>query len=162
MPKRRLFRPRRLTALLALLVLMATTWPAWAHAELVSSRPAPGESVPATFRQLRLTFNEPLNDSSQVAIFGEAFQAVAGVTSAVDGPDLLVTLAAALPVGTYTVQWTAVGADLHPVEGTYQFAVVPPLGAGWGPRIVFISGLVIGSLALAALVILARVRRRRV
>ncbi|MET0238531.1 MAG: copper resistance protein CopC, partial [Sphingobium sp.] len=40
-----------------------------------------------------------------------------------DGKTLTVTLPRALPVGTYKLDWHAVTADTHRIEGSYAFSV---------------------------------------
>jgi methionine-rich copper-binding protein CopC len=156
---RRASRPAA-ALVLALLTSLAVAWPVWAHAELLSSEPAPGATVPAGLRTLTLTFNEPVAEGSQVVVYAEQFQPVAGVTNSAAGPVLTAHLDSGLGQGLYTVQWRAVGTDGHPVEGSYQFGVSAPFGAGMGPRIVFFTGLIVGTLSLVALVILTRMRRR--
>ncbi len=151
---------RALALLLALAALGLAALPALAHADLVSSEPAAGATVPAGLNELRLTFSEPVGPGSGVVLFAEEFQPVAGVTSTTDGEVLNAVWALALGEGTYTVQWTAVSLDGHPVQGSYQFGVSAPIGAGLGPSIVFASSLIIGTLSLLALVVLARLRRR--
>jgi methionine-rich copper-binding protein CopC len=146
----------------ALAALCILSGPVLAHAELLSSQPAAGSTVPAGLAALTLTFSEPLGPGSGLVVFASQFQTVAGVTSTVAGPVLSAAIAPPLAQGTYTVQWTAVSTDGHPVQGTYQFAVsAPAFGAGLGPRIAFLSSLVLGTLALAAIAVLAIFRRRR-
>jgi hypothetical protein len=70
-----------------------------------------------------LTFDEPLSHGSQIVLYAEAFQVVGGVETRLDGDRMVGQLAAPLGPGTYTVQWTAVGADGHPAQGSYQFGV---------------------------------------
>jgi methionine-rich copper-binding protein CopC len=159
---RRLAARRGPALLLALVAVFMLAWPVLAHADLVSSVPAAGSTVPARLGDLTLTFSEPLGAGSGVVIFAEQFQTVAGVTSTIDGPVLSAAIAPPLEQGTYTVQWTAVSTDGHPVEGSYQFAVsAPAFGAGLGPRIAFLSSLIFGTLALAVVALLAVFRRRR-
>lgn len=152
---------RRLAVLLALMAAgLSVAVPAWAHAELVSSEPAPGATVPVGLSLITLTFREPIAEGSQVTLYADQFQTVAGVTSAVDGTVLRASLAAGLDAGLYTVQWRAVSVDGDPVEGSYQFAVSPPFGAGLGPRIVFGTGLIVGTVLLVGLIVYARRKRR--
>ncbi len=150
-------RTAALVTLLLWLALAAT--PALAHATLVSSEPAAGTTVSDRLRGITLTFDEPLGAGSHVDLYSGAFQAVAGVTSSVDGPVLRAALAAPLAPGNYTVQWTAVSADGHSAEGSYQFAVAPSLGSGQGALITLVAGV---GIALACILfIVAMVRRRR-
>jgi methionine-rich copper-binding protein CopC len=146
-------------ALLAALLLAAAAVPVGAHAELLASEPAAGATVPAGLREMTLTFSEPIGEGSQVVVYAEQFEAVAGVVSGVEGPVLHVLFTSALGEGVYTVQWTAVGTDGHPVEGTYQFAVSASFGAGMGPQIALAVSLAVGLLALAAIVVLSRRKR---
>jgi hypothetical protein len=56
-------------------------------------------------------------------VYGEGFQAVAGISPQVEGNVLIAALASPLTAGAYTVQWKAVTGDGHSVEGSYQFGV---------------------------------------
>lgn len=154
------FQRPSVALLLATVLACTLALPVWAHAELVSSEPAAGATVPSGLRQLSLTFNEDLSPGSQLVVYADQFAPVPGVTSTVDGPVLRAEFAAALREGVYTVQWTAVGSDGHPVAGSYQFAIAPPFGAGLGPRIIFYTTFIVGFLALGAVLLLARRRRK--
>lgn len=145
--------------LLLALWLAAAAVPAWGHAELISSEPAAGATVPAGLREMTLTFSEPIRADSQVVVYAEQFEAVPGVVSGVEGAVLHVLFTSALGEGVYTVQWTAMSEDGHPVQGSYQFAVSPAFGAGLGPQIVFGLSIGIGLLALGAVLVLSRRKR---
>lgn len=109
-------------ALLASLLGAST---AFAHAHLKSSTPAPDSTVTAP-ADLRLSFSEGVEatftkvslskDGTEVAIKGLE-------TPDADKKTLVVTPAAPLAAGTYTVQWNAVSVDTHKSEGTYSFKV---------------------------------------
>lgn len=144
---------------LALAALLVITLPVWAHTELVSTEPAAGATVPAGLRELSLTFNEDIDPASRLVVYAEEFQAVSGVSTGVEGAVLHALFTSALGEGVYTVQWTAIGTDGHPVEGSYQFAVSPALGTGRGPLIIFALSLVGGVLALGVVVLLTRYQR---
>jgi methionine-rich copper-binding protein CopC len=94
-----------------------------AHSELVRSQPAAGSTAPAGLRELVLEFNEPIGGGSTLTIFAGTFSPTAGVETSVEGQVLTARLAEPLPAGTYTVEWRVIGADGHPVQGSYQFAV---------------------------------------
>lgn len=121
---RRLARGAAMLALALGLALGAK--PALAHTELQRAEPAPGSTVPPGLAAIVLEFNEPLAPGSTVTLYGAAFSVVAGVETRVEGAVLTAALREALPAGTYTVEWTAVGLDGHPVQGSYQFAVSGP------------------------------------
>jgi hypothetical protein len=97
---------------------------AQAHAQLVVADPAVNGSVaaPAT---ITLQFNETLE--ARVSSF--RLTDVDGKEIAVmpaqrpDNKSLAAKPAAPLASGLYTVSWTAVGGDGHPMKGTYSFTV---------------------------------------
>ena len=104
--------------------LMFVATQAEAHAALKSANPAPNAAgaAPAT---IQLHFSEALEmkvssfkltniDGAEVKIMPAA---------ASDKLSLAATPAAPLSPGLYTVSWTAVGDDAHPMKGTYSFTV---------------------------------------
>ena len=102
--------------------------PALAHAELVSAVPAAEATVSAPLpTELRLTFSEPIELAfTKVSVKGSDGQALALGALALDAADaktLIVPLAAALPAGSVTVEWTAVAADGHKSKGSYTLGV---------------------------------------
>jgi methionine-rich copper-binding protein CopC len=114
---------KRGSLVIAGLLLALATFPALAHASLVSASPAPGSTVEVSLDTARLHFDEALQAGSTLAIFGENFQALDGVQVSLAGQDLLAKLPAPLAAGTYTLQWTAVSDDGHTSQGSYQFGV---------------------------------------
>jgi methionine-rich copper-binding protein CopC len=130
-----------------------------AHTELVRAEPAPGSTAPAGLREVVLEFNEPLGAGSTLTIFGGTFAPVAGVETGVADQVLTARLAQALAPGTYTVEWRVIGADGHPVQGSYQFAVGagnPRNTSGW---LLWGAGLVTAAAAFA--IAAASLLRRR-
>jgi methionine-rich copper-binding protein CopC len=114
---------KRTSLVIAGLLLALITFPALAHASLVSASPAPGSTIAASLDTARLHFDEALEEGSTLAIFGENFQALEGIQISLAGQDLLAKLPAPLAAGTYTLQWTAVSDDGHTSQGSYQFGV---------------------------------------
>lgn len=95
-----------------------------AHAQLVSAEPSADATVAAP-DTITLHFSEALEARvSSINVVDAGGHSVA-VTPA-EAPDAS-SLAAApdspLAPGTYTVSWTAVGDDGHPVQGTLSFIV---------------------------------------
>ncbi len=109
-------------SLSAALMLAATQ--ANAHAALMNAEPAANASVAAP-KTLVLHFNEALeaklSNVKLTDIDGKAMTVMPA--SAPDGKSLAVTPAAPLAPGLYSVSWTAVGDDGHPMKGTYSFTV---------------------------------------
>ena len=115
----------------SLAIIMLSAWPAWAHSELLSSRPEAGETLPISPPIVVLTFNEPI-DSGTIDLFGEDFTRIDGVEMvAAAAPDELTADLPELPVGIYTVQWSVVSVDGHTIAGSYEFEVTAVADGGW-------------------------------
>jgi hypothetical protein len=120
--------PRNRTVTAAILALSASlllsTSQAQAHAQLVRAEPAANASV-ATPVTITLHFNEALeakiSSFKLTDIDGKAI--VVTPASAPDNRSLAAVPAAPLASGLYTVSWTALGRDGHPMKGTYSFTV---------------------------------------
>jgi copper resistance protein C len=100
---------------------------AYAHPKLVKSDPAADAVVSAAPKELRLSFNEELVPKfSSADVKDQKGQKVEVGTAAADPIDkkqLVVPLAKPLAAGTYKVEWHAVAADTHRVQGSYSFTV---------------------------------------
>lgn len=104
------------------LVLAATQ--AFAHATLVRAEPAVNASVGAP-QAIVLHFNEALE--AKVSSFKvtdiDGKEVMVMAAPAPDNKSLAAKPHSALTAGLYTVSWTAVGDDGHPMKGTYSFSV---------------------------------------
>jgi methionine-rich copper-binding protein CopC len=120
---------QRLAALLglsALLVLLPSA-PALAHARLLETDPADGARLSQPPKQVRLSFNEPIEaEFNPVKVLDQQGKRVDQGNARVDPDDRKVAVAdlKQLAEGSYTVEWRVISADTHPVNGTYGFAVV--------------------------------------
>lgn len=112
---------------LALAALAATLSPlAFAHASLVDSFPAKGQTLAGSPAEIHLTFNERVEPKlcrvKLVSDAGKNFDADRPVPDKARAN----TLVAAVPVlkpGTYSARWTAVGSDGHKTHGDFSFTV---------------------------------------
>ena len=120
-----------IAAAMATTLLMGTA--AVAHPKLVASNPAANATVSKP-KAIELRFSEKLVgqfssvDLTMTGMPGMKSHApmkIGGLTSTVgrDGKTLMVKLKAPLTAGTYTLDWHAVSADTHRVNGTYSFRV---------------------------------------
>ena len=119
---------RNLTAAMVTLIMgsiVATA--AFAHPKLVKSDPAADAVVSVSLKELRLSFNEELVPKfSSADVKDQKGQKVKTGTAAADPTDkkqLVVPLSKPLAAGSYKVEWHAVGADTHRVQGSYSFTV---------------------------------------
>ncbi|MFF7191668.1 copper resistance protein CopC [Streptomyces sp. NPDC008222] len=125
----------RLAVAAALLILLASAVPAFAHASLVSASPAPGSGLPQAPAAVVLRFDETLNlRLSRVDVAdARGREAGVGATRPVAGDGLAMQRRlGALTPGVYTVRWTSVALDDgHVLHGSYQFGIgTAPPGAG--------------------------------
>jgi methionine-rich copper-binding protein CopC len=118
-------RDRRRPALVALvaafLVLLLPS-SASAHADLQSSEPAQGATVPFPFSgPVVLTFTESLAVGSKADLYGPGHQLVASAT--IDAGTMTIPTSGALPAGDYTVEWVSIADDGDLLRGTLAFTV---------------------------------------
>lgn len=123
------------TCLLLVCCLVMPQW-ASAHAYIVKASPGENEILVAAPERLTLEFNESLQTAFyDIKITGpDGTQADDGkVQIDVDRPHILETgLRAGLGNGTYAVNWKAVSADGHPIQGAYVFHIGEPSGSPAG------------------------------
>lgn len=114
--------------ILAVILGLLSTVPAFAHAHLVTAVPAVG-GVVGPVADIRLTFSErvevkfstiKLSDAA-----GQPLSAPAATIDPQDGRILHLALAAPLAPGDYKVSWTVVSVDTHRTTGSFTFSVQP-------------------------------------
>ena len=110
-----------MSATLILLFAFATT--VSAHTGLTSSSPADGEVVAEDIHEVILAFNSKIESTSTVKVFNEKEEEI--IVSHIQVADHVMTGAFMSPLdkGTYTVDWKIIGADGHPIQGSYSFVV---------------------------------------
>lgn len=116
----------RLLAVLAALVALAAPSAVAAHAELVSSTPAPGDMLDAPPAEVVLVFDDELDPTASGFTVTDADGSEVGSGEV----DLDVAerneLRGAIDVaasGSYTVTWNVTGEDGHAVDGAFAFEV---------------------------------------
>ncbi len=135
-------------AALALLPISAS-----AHAQLVSSNPAPGAILDGGPATVDLLFSETVTAAGRgISVYGPDGRLASSGSARADGRRLSVQLTADSD-GTYAVIWTVVAGDTHPSRGGLTFSVGHPTpvkapGLG-GPDVGLVSplGLVLQALA---------------
>jgi methionine-rich copper-binding protein CopC len=116
-------------AILAMIggALAATAPPAVAHPKLVKSDPAAAAVVASSPKELRLSFTEGLVAKfSGVEVKDQPGQKIETGSAAPDPADkkqLVVPVPTPLAEGVYEVDWHAVAADTHRIQGSYSFTV---------------------------------------
>ena len=110
-----------------LAILVSTAGPAFAHAVLLRTDPAPQTTVKTSPAAVKLDFSEAVEVAfGAIRVFDVDGKRVdkGKITTADSRREVIVP--ASLPGGTYTVTWRVVSADGHPVHGGFQFYVGAP------------------------------------
>jgi copper resistance protein C len=111
---------------LACLLALGLAGSVAAHAELVESDPADGETIRTSY-ELRATFSEPLaSEGSNVIVRHETSGQEVASGGVDDEPDTMVVELPELPGGEYVARWTARGDDGHVTRGEIRFTVEAP------------------------------------
>lgn len=125
-------RPVRTIALAAValaagaLLGLANAPAAFAHDELVSSSPEPGQVLETSPAEVKLTFSDDIIPvGTAIEVVDHHGETIESGEAVVAGPDVTATLPADLE-GEYQVRWRAVSSDGHVIDGTIDFGV----GAG--------------------------------
>jgi methionine-rich copper-binding protein CopC len=125
-------KPLSLSALvLALVLALGLSLPgvAFAHALLVKAVPAVGGRVASSPAEIRITYSEAVEARfSGIELKGANGDAIATGPASIDPKDratLVVPVKAALPPGSYKVNWHVVSVDTHKTQGSFTFEVKP-------------------------------------
>jgi methionine-rich copper-binding protein CopC len=117
---------RPTTILLASALLALASVPAFAHAHLVKAAPAAASTMHDPPSEVTLRFNEKLEPAfSSVIVRDAAGKQIDKGDGKVDTSDrtlIRVTLPTLEP-GVYKVEWRAMSADTHKINGDFTFKV---------------------------------------
>ncbi len=121
-------RLRRLprVAVVAVILVLASTSPAVAHAELVDSDPDEGAVLAQAPAVITFTFSESVRGVPDGVEVLDATGDPIASSSRTRDKALLVTLDDEVGTGSLVVAWRVVSADGHPITGTLTFAVGAP------------------------------------
>jgi methionine-rich copper-binding protein CopC len=114
--------------LAAVTVVGMTPTAALSHAFLYEAAPLVGGTVPASPKEIRLTFSEGIEPRfSGIDLATGDGRTVATGAAAVDAANdkQLVLALPPLAPGRYRVRWHVVSVDTHRTEGEYSFSVEP-------------------------------------
>jgi copper resistance protein C len=113
-------------AVASVVLTLAVTTAASAHAEIKQAQPAVGGSVPTMPTEVRLNFNEKLESTfSSLVVRNAVGKRVDKADGRIDQKDRTVMRVSLQPLrpGTYIVIWRALTADTHRTEGAFIFRV---------------------------------------
>lgn len=146
-----------------LLVSLALAGTAFAHAQYVSSSPAPGQTLATPPATATITFSEELGAGSTVSVTNASGATVStGVKISDDHLQLVVTLTPGLPSGVYKVSWHSIAADDQGIlDGTFFFGVGVPAPSTATLPAADATGLALALVAFAAIAGLVSFRTLR-
>ena len=115
------------TTRIALATLAATLSPlAFAHASLVESFPAKGQTLAGSPAEIHLAFNERVEPRfCRIKLVSDAGKNFDADRPSADKtrPNAIVAAVPVLKPGTYSARWTAVGSDGHKTHGDFSFTI---------------------------------------
>ncbi len=152
--------PRRLLALLGLLVVLASALPAAAHTQVRRSTPGPAERVDGPVDEVVLEFLDPVLPTPSIEVTTAEGEPVPGLAAVqLEGDDLArVGFAPIVEPGDYRVDYSFVAVDGDEQVSAYTFTVEEDAGGvAVRPLLAGVVGAVL--LALVAGALLARRRR---
>ncbi|NHN29321.1 copper resistance CopC/CopD family protein [Paenibacillus agricola] len=114
-----------LLSMVLMLVLLATPQGVWAHASLVESIPPANAELEQAPAQIKLTFNERLEEGLlSIKVLDMDKKQMTANKAQINKERTQITLdLPQLGHGSYLVTYQVVSADGHPLKGTYLFAI---------------------------------------
>ena len=117
-------KPKLVLGLVLLLIVVKSGQAVLAHARPVQIFPPPGSAHLGTPPEIRLIFDEPVQDGMTLMLTAQgSFVPVAGISVQrdLDAPEQIFATLPDLPASTYSVQWEVISADGHPLVGQFTF-----------------------------------------
>jgi len=115
---------RKISLLIVLLVIAATTQLCWAHAILKASTPKANSTVKGPDVAFTLRFNVRIDGGrSRLQLVGPDGASSAMTLAKQDSPDTLQSQATGLKPGAYKLQWNVLASDGHMSKGEVPFTV---------------------------------------
>jgi copper resistance protein C len=100
---------------------------ALAHTGLESSSPQNGDIIKEELKQITLTFETKVEQGSTFQLQNSIGETIPVETISLSENQLVGNFSSPLENGEYRVNWNIIGADGHPIEGEFSFAVDLPV-----------------------------------
>ena len=108
---------------ITILLVFSLNGHAFAHTGLESSSPQNGETISEEIQQIILTFETKIEQSSTIQLKSADGTEIPVKEITINHNQMVGNLEAPLDHGDYQVLWNIIGADGHPIEGTFTFNV---------------------------------------
>ena len=111
---------------ITILLVFSLNGHAFAHTGLESSSPQNGETISEEIQQIILTFETKIEQTSTIRLKSADDTEIPVKDITITDKQMVGNLEAPLDHGDYQVLWNIIGADGHPIEGTFTFNVNRP------------------------------------
>jgi copper resistance protein C len=111
---------------ITILLVFSLNGHAFAHTGLESSSPQNGETISEEIQQIILTFETKIEQTSTIQVKSADGTEVPVKDITITDKQMVGNLETPLVHGDYQVLWNIIGADGHPIEGTFTFSVNKP------------------------------------
>ena len=111
---------------ITILLVFSLNGHAFAHTGLESSSPQNGETISEEIQQIILTFETKIEQTSTIRLKSADGTEIPVKDITINDKQMVGNLEAPLDHGDYQVLWNIIGADGHPIEGTFTFNVNKP------------------------------------
>ena len=111
---------------IAILLVFSLNGHAFAHTGLESSSPQNGETISEEIQQIILTFETKVEQTSTIRLKSADGTEIPVKDITITDKQMVGNLESPLDHGDYQVLWNIIGADGHPIEGTFTFNVNKP------------------------------------
>ena len=131
-----------------------------AHTHLLSTNPVNGAEVTTELSSISLTYGGQIEEGSFFEITSSEGQNIEVETFTVENRVLTGSLAQPLENDSYTVAWTSISEDGHPLTGEFSFKVTTeqnePTEKNTPSNIVFIALGLLAAIVIASSIILLK------
>ena len=110
----------------ALALAVTISAPVLAHTHLTETNPADGATVTEAINTLTLQFDGQVGEGSFVELTTSTGNEVEISSIEIGDDNMTATVAEPLTNDNYTVDWSIISADGHPLQGSYTFTVDAP------------------------------------
>ena len=111
---------------ITILLVFSLNGHAFAHTGLESSSPQNGETISEEIQQIILTFETKIEQTSTIRLKSADGTEIPVKDITINDNQMVGNLESPLDHGDYQVLWNIIGADGHPIEGTFTFNVNKP------------------------------------
>ncbi|MDF9759661.1 methionine-rich copper-binding protein CopC [Peribacillus simplex] len=123
---------KKKVSLLFLLLFILFSKQVLAHTSLEDSTPKDGEVITEPIRELTLIFGTKVEQNSRISVSNSNGEPVKLGNFVIEEEEMWANFLQPLKNGNYKVDWKIIGADGHPIEGTFTFSVDVPIDESKG------------------------------